>query len=109
MTAGKMNDPDTQSVTGIDPIVHEPARLLILACLYVVESADFLFLARQTELTRGNLSSHLTKLENVGYIEVKKEFIDKIPRTLLRLTTTGRTAFKLYRHKIKKMLDDLPD
>ena len=93
----------------IDKIIHEPARLMILAYLYVVESADFLFLMRQTGLTRGNLSSHLSKLEAAKYIEIKKEFVDKIPRTLLRLSSKGRKAFKSYRQNMKELLDELPE
>ncbi len=94
-----------QPLAEIDRVVHEPARLLILAYLSVVESADFLFLMNQTGLTRGNLSSHLSKLETVGYIEVKKEFVEKIPRTLLRLTDAGRKAFVNYRNGMKQVLD----
>jgi len=93
----------------IDRIIHEPARLLIMAYLYVVEMADFLFLERQTGLTRGNLSSHLGKLEDAGYVEIKKEFVDKIPRTLLSLTKSGRQAFNVYRNNMKHVLDELPE
>ena len=82
---------------------------MILTILYVVESADFLYLMRQTGLTRGNLSSHLSKLEAAGYIDVKKEFVDKIPRTLLRLTDTGREAFQAYRQDMIQVLQDLAD
>jgi len=96
-----------QPLSEIDRIVHEPARLLILACLSVVESAEFLFLMNQTGLTRGNLSSHLSKLEAAGYIEVKKDFVEKIPRTLLRLTEVGRDAFMNYCSKMKQVLDSL--
>ena len=93
----------------IDKTIHEPARLLILAYLYVVESADFLFLMNQTGLTKGNLSSHLGKLEAAGYVEVSKEFVKKIPRTLLRLTEQGREAFREYRDNMKQVLDSLPE
>lgn len=96
-------------LTDIDRVVHEPARLLILAYLYVVESADFLFLMRQTGLTKGNLSSHMSKLETAGYVEVVKEFLEKIPHTMLKLTKEGRKAFKEYRQSMKKVLDDLPE
>ena len=89
----------------IDKVIHEPARLKIVAQLYVVDSADMVFLMQQTELTWGNLSSHVTKLEKAGYIEVKKEFIEKKPRTTLTLTSEGRTAFEKYRKNIKKMID----
>ena len=96
-----------QSVIEIDRVVHEPARLLILAHLLVVESADFLFLMNQTQLTRGNLSSHLSKLEAAGYVEIKKEFVQKIPRTLLTITKKGREALKQYRQNMKQILEDI--
>ena len=80
-----------------------------MAHLYVVESADFLFLMRQTGLTKGNLSSHMTKLETAGYIEVEKEFLNKKPHTMLRLTGEGRKAFDEYRRTMKQVLDDLPE
>jgi DNA-binding MarR family transcriptional regulator len=95
------------SIPKIDKTIHEPARLMIIAYLFVVESADFLFLQRQTGLTWGNLSSHLSKLENAGYIAVKKEFIDKKPHTTLHLTDKGRTAFQEYRQNMKQVFDDL--
>jgi DNA-binding MarR family transcriptional regulator len=100
---------ELQPIADIDRLVHEPARLMILAVLYVVESADFVFLMRQTGLTKGNLSSHMSKLEAAGYIEIKKEFVDKIPRTLLRLTDTGRAAFESYRQDMIQVLGDLAD
>lgn len=100
---------ETQPLAGIDKTIHEPARLLITAYLYVVESADFLFLERQTGLTRGNLSSHLIKLEEAGYVVIKKEFVDKIPRTLVRLSDNGRDAFRAYKKNLRKILDELPE
>ena len=100
---------DLQPIADIDRLVHEPARLMILTILYVVESADFVYLMRQTGLTKGNLSSHLSKLEAAGYIDVKKEFVDKIPRTLLRLTEDGREAFQAYRQDMIQVLEDLAD
>jgi len=98
-----------QPLAEIDRVIHEPARLLILAYLSVVESADFLFLMNQTHLTRGNLSAHLSKLETTGYIEIKKEFVEKIPRTLLSLTEEGRTAFQQYRRNMRQVLDSLAE
>jgi len=89
----------------IDKVIHEPARLKIVAQLYVVDSADMVFIMQQLGLTWGNLSSHVTKLEKVGYIEVTKEFFEKKPRTTLKLTDAGRTAFEQYRKSIKRMLD----
>ena len=67
----KEGSEDRQPLADIDRVIHEPARLMILAYLYVVESADFLFLMRQTGLTGGNLSSHLSKLEAAGYVDIK--------------------------------------
>ena len=95
---------ELQQIAGIDRMIHEPARLMIMAYLYVVESADFLFLMRQTGLTPGNLSSHTSKLEAAGYIEVVKEFVDKKPHTMLRLTEAGRDAFQEYRESMMQVL-----
>jgi DNA-binding transcriptional ArsR family regulator len=99
--------PAIQPIADIDRTIHEPARLMIVAMLYVVQSADFLFLLRQTGLTKGNLSSHLGKLETAGYVDVRKEFVGKIPRTLLRLTDQGREAFETYRASMMQVLEDL--
>ncbi len=93
----------------IDRVIHEPARLAIMALLYVIESADFTFLMNQTGLSWGNLSTHMSKLEEAGYIEVEKSFKGRRPNTNLRLTTTGRSAFREYRQKMTQMLNDLPD
>ncbi len=98
---------DLQPIADIDSAVHAPARLMILALLSVVDSADFTFLLRQTGLTRGNLSTHLRKLEEAGYICVKKEFVDRIPRTLIRLTDTGRSAIHTYRKNMRRVIDEL--
>ena len=89
----------------INKLIHEPARLKIIAQLYVVEGADAVFLIRQTGLTWGNLSSHMIKLESAGYIEVVKEFAEKKPRTILKLTEKGRKAFRQYRKTLKKVLN----
>ena len=88
----------------IDRLVHEPARLKILAYLSVVMSADFVFLLSRTGLTWGNLSSHMTKLEKAGYIEVQKEIKDKRPHTMLSLTEKGRVAFDNYRENMLQLL-----
>ena len=96
-----------QPLAGIDRIIHEPARLMILATLNVVESADFIFVERQTGLTRGNLSSHMSKLEQAGYLEISKEFVDKIPRTLLRITEKGTLALDQYKNDMLTLLDQM--
>ncbi|NOY55413.1 MAG: transcriptional regulator [Actinobacteria bacterium] len=96
---------DVPAVAGIDRLIHEPGRLAILAVLNAVDEADFLFLLRQTGLTRGNLSSHTAKLENGGYIAVEKSFVDKVPHTVYRLTDEGRTALDAYRRQMTGILE----
>jgi DNA-binding MarR family transcriptional regulator len=96
-------------IQDIDRLIHEPARLMIMAQLYVVQSADFLFLQRQTQMTPGNLSAHLSKLEDAGYVEITKEFLDRKPHTALALTKKGRDAFKQYRRNIKQIAERLPE
>jgi len=100
---------DYSELAEIDRLVHEPARLALIALLYVVESADFTFLMNQTGLSWGNLSAHMSKLEEAGYLEVEKSFKNRRPNTNLRLTTAGRSAFQEYRRRLKQMLDDLPE
>ena len=96
-------------IQDIDRLIHEPNRLMIMAQLYVVHSADFLFLQNQVGMTPGNLSAHLSKLEAAGYVEVTKEFIERKPHTALALTKKGRTAFKEYRKKVKQFVEKLPE
>ena len=91
----------------IDKLIHEPARLSIMTRLYVVESADFLFMMSQTGLTFGNLSAHMSKLEEAGYIDIIKEFVGKKPHTMLKLTEKGRQAFDEYRKKMKQFFNEL--
>ncbi len=93
----------------IDRLIHEPARFRLMAQLYIIESADFLFVMSQTDLSFGNLSSHMTKLEKAGYISVKKEFVGRKPRTMLSLTEAGRKAFDQYREAMRETLETLPE
>ena len=102
-------DPELHPLADIDQIIHAPARLAVLAYLYVVESADYVFLVRLTGLTWGNLATHLGKLEEAGYVAVEKEFRGKKPHTTIRLTPQGREAFKAYKHSMQQILNDLPD
>lgn len=107
MLPANHGEEDLQVIAGIDRTIHAPARLMILALLSVVDSADFTFLLNQTGLTRGNLSSHLQKLEEVGYIAVHKEFVERIPRTLIRLTADGREALQAYREDMRQVVEKL--
>lgn len=93
----------------IDRVLHEPARLMIMANLCVLESADYTFLMTQTGLTWGNLSSHLSKLEEAGYIQVEKTFVERKPHTMLRATDPGRQAFMQYRRQMLALLQDPPE
>jgi DNA-binding transcriptional ArsR family regulator len=88
----------------VNRIIHEPARLTIVALLSGAREADFLFLQRESGLTKGNLSSHLMKLEEAGYVEIKKTFRGKLPLTLARLTAKGREAFQNYRKTMNGLL-----
>ena len=102
-------DPLLHPLSDIDPLIHASARLMVMTYLYVVESADYVFLINLTGLTWGNLATHLNKLEEVGYIEMQKIFKGKKPQTLLRMTDSGRTAFQNYKKTMKQVLNDLPD
>jgi len=81
----------------LDPLIHEPARLLAVSVLNECEVANFNFLLSTTGLTRGNLSTHMRKLVEAGYVEEKKEIVDRKLRTEYRLTKVGRQAFDRYR------------
>lgn len=89
--------------TEIDRLVHEPARLALLTALSVCESADFLYLQRLTGLSKGNLSSHLSKLEGAGLVQIEKQFVGKMPRTNARLTVDGRAAIERYWQQVDNL------
>lgn len=89
----------------INKVIHEPARLNIIISLYIVEECDFLYLMHQTQLSKGNLSSHLSKLEQSGYVEIIKTFKGKKPNTVVKLSSQGRQEFEKYRKAMGKILD----
>jgi DNA-binding MarR family transcriptional regulator len=93
----------------VDRLIHEPARLKLVALLYLLDSADFTFLMSQTGMTWGNLSSHMSKLEEAGYLEVEKTFKGKRPNTMLKLTESGRRAFQTYRQQMQQFFEDVPE
>jgi len=93
-----------RNVAGLDRVIHEPGRLMIVTLLWAIKECDFLYLQHETELNKGNLSSHLARLEETGYVEIEKTYRGKVPRTLVRLTRPGRTAFDEYRKKLKALL-----
>lgn len=98
---------EIRSFSGVDRLIHEPSRTIIVAILYAVESADFLYLQREAGLTKGNLSAHLSKLEKAKYVEIEKTYKGKIPLTLCHLTDKGRKAFEDYREQIKSFIDNV--
>jgi len=106
---GKSETEGLNRLLGIDKAIHEPARLMIIAYLSVVESADFIFLMNQTGLTQGNLSFHLSKLEESGYVAIKKKFVGKRPHTMLSITDKGQQSLKEYLHTMKDIINSLVD
>jgi len=93
-----------QQLADIDRMIHEPARLMVVALLAAVKEADFQYLHQATGLTKGNLSVHLSKLEEAGYIAIEKTFRGKYPLTICRLTERGREVLNKYRKVIKAAL-----
>ena len=93
-----------QRLADIDRVIHEPARLMIVALLAAVEEADFQYLRQTTGLTQGNLSAHLSKLEEAGYVAIEKTFRGKYPLTICRLTDRGKDVLDRYRKIIKTAL-----
>ena len=88
----------------IDRLIHEPARMIIMAILYVVDEADFVYLAQQTGLTPGNINSHMARLVAGGYVTVEKTFVANRPRTVYRMTEEGRVAIRRYRQQVGNVL-----
>lgn len=95
-------------INDIDKLVHEPARLVIMSLLYVLENADFLFLMNHTGMTQGNLSSHISKLEGHEYVIVEKKFVRKRPHTILSLSNKGRKAFEAYHMVMRNYFKEIP-
>jgi len=96
--------PQVRKIADIDRLIHEPGRLMIVALLSAVAQADFLYLQHETGMNKGTLSSHISRLEESGYVGVLKTYRGKVPQTLLSLTATGRKAFEQYRRKLKEAL-----
>ncbi|MBM3153279.1 MAG: transcriptional regulator [Chloroflexi bacterium] len=97
---------DLRALADVDRLLHEPSRTVIVAILATAESADFLYLQRETGLTKGNLSVHLSKLQEAGYVNIKKTYRGKTPLTLCRLTEQGRQAFDAYRRQLRQFVEN---
>jgi DNA-binding HxlR family transcriptional regulator len=96
-----MNEFDYQQ---LDDLIHSRIRLAVIALLITVEEAEFVYLKDKVNATDGNLSVHLKKLEDAGYISVKKEFVNRKPKTMYAITKTGRKAFEAYLDRLEKMI-----
>lgn len=92
-----------KEMTALDKLLHEPSRLAIMTALSNCESADFVFLQRLTGLTKGNLSSHLSKLEEANLVQIQKTFVGKIPNTNVGLTKNGFKAIKQHWEKLEEL------
>ncbi len=92
-----------EEMAALDRLIHEPARLAIMTALSACQSADFLFLQRLTGLTKGNLSSHLSKLEEAELVQIDKQFIGKMPNTQARLTAKGRGAIERHWQQLEAL------
>jgi DNA-binding MarR family transcriptional regulator len=97
-------NPQIRTIADLDRVIHEPGRLMLMALLFAVERSDFLYLQHETGMNKGTLSSHLSRLEEAGYVEVEKTYRGKVPQTLLRLTPAGRKAFEEYRRNLRGAL-----
>jgi DNA-binding MarR family transcriptional regulator len=95
---------ELRHLNNLDRLIHEPARLMVVSILATVESADFLYLQRETGLTKGNLSAHLSRLEEAGYVRIEKTFKGKLPLTVCRLTVAGQRALKGYRRQLQSFI-----
>ncbi len=96
-----MNEFDYQQ---LDDIIHSRIRLAVMSVLISIDEAEFTFLKNKVNATDGNLSTHLKKLEDAGYISVKKIFIDRKPLSRYLLTQKGKKAFEIYIKKLENMI-----
>jgi DNA-binding MarR family transcriptional regulator len=92
-----------EELAGLDKLLHEPARLSIMSALAACQSADFLALQRLTGMTGGNLSVHLSKLEEAGLITLEKQFVEKRPNTQVQLTEKGRKAIESHWQQLENL------
>ena len=99
--------PGLDQLEEIDALIHSPTRLKIMVYLYMVESMDYVYLKRVTGLSWGNLSRHLTRLEEAGYVGTEKVFENKKPKTTLWLTEAGRSAFQKYKDILVNVFEKL--
>ncbi|MEJ2628533.1 MAG: transcriptional regulator [bacterium] len=88
----------------LDPILHSQLRLSIVSTLMTVDEANFNFIKETTKATSGNISIQIKKLQEAGYIKVKKSFKNNYPNTTISITEKGKEAFETYVHNLKKYI-----
>ena len=98
---------EIKDLANLDRLIHEPSRLAIVAVLSACESADFAYLLNATGLSKGNLSAHLSKLEEGGYVAIAKGFKGRYPSTNCSLTAAGRQAFSAYQKQYQALAQHL--
>lgn len=96
------------TIPELDVLIHEPARLRVLALLALVDGADFMYLLRQTGMSRGNLSVQMSRLESAGIVEVSRQLEGNRPRTTYALSGKGLQALKAYKHDMQRLLAGFP-
>lgn len=89
----------------LNPLLHSQLRLAIMSLLISVEEADFSFIKEKTEATSGNISVQISKLEDAGYLQVTKSFVNKRPNTSYTITKKGVNAFEQYVNTLSQYLD----
>ena len=92
-----------EELSDLDKLIHEPSRLAILTALAALPRSDFMYLQRITSLNKGNLSIHLAKLEAAGLVEITKDYVDRKPRTEIRLTEQGRAEHTRYWEQLDRL------
>ncbi|MCE5209049.1 MAG: transcriptional regulator [Chloroflexi bacterium] len=95
-----------ENLANLDRLIHEPARLSIMTALSVVQSADFTFLKNITGLSVGNLSNHLAKLEEGGFIQITKGFVKNRPNTMITITAQGSRAIEIHWMRLKSLYEE---
>ena len=93
-----------EHILELDPLVHAPVRLAVLSVLAGAEDADFVFLRESIGTTDGNLSTHLARLEEAGYVRIRKAFVGKKPHTTCAITRRGRKAFVAYLEQLERIV-----
>jgi len=90
----------------VNKLIHAPIRLGIMTILNSVKKVNFIYLREKLDVTDGNLSSHMEKLEKEGYVNVKKSFVDKKPNTVYSITEKGKKAFRSYLEHLEKIIEE---